>query len=524
MPINKDQDWLYQFARKLKYVFLPIFLSSTLTVLILGIARWYLNIQNDILHVSTDVQFWVFILIATIVWAVFIRKPIGILIIKHKPSSDLELLHLLAGLAIFVPLITSQLYLVDKSSKLYQVEHIYGEKNYRENDYFQVSDLELDKSNFGVFYSVHTMGRNNEDVYLNVNYAIPVVGDGGDYRFWIAKRFSKEYGTREYKNNRDTLWQRFVMKTQEEYGHYNPNKHKYLRIIPQSDHRREFVEAIMNSDLYSGIDDDELIILKADDKEFESRSDGEELWFYISYFGINFLILIIIHFLKIQETRLTRLKNNKPINGVDEDDLKELLLFLIPRKDHFITSIMIDINLIVFVWMLASGVSIMHPLSSDLLAFGALRYQEVMDGEYWRLITSGFVHIGIVHILMNMMFLALTGYLAESTLGRWRFLMLYFVTLIGGNINSLLWDDLGVSAGASGALFGLLGWMLAQVLMKRKTNDGSNIVYLFLIFGIGGVTLLVGLFNNSNNAAHLGGLAMGLIIGLAISLFDWIRK
>ena len=235
-------------------------------------------------------------------------------------------------------------------------------------------------------------------------------------------------------------------------------------------------------------------------------------------------MLIIIQFLKIQEIRLERLQKHKPINGEEEDSIKEALLFLVPRKNHFITSIMIDLNLIVFVWMIASGVSIMHPLSSDLLDFGALRYQEVMDGEYWRLITSGFVHIGIAHILMNMMFLALSGYLVESAIGRWKFLILYILTLIGANVNSLLWGSYAVSAGASGALFGLLGWMLAQVLMKRKTGDGSNIIYLFLIFGIGGITLLVGLINNSNNAAHLGGLAVGLILGFILEWVDWLRK
>ena len=523
MSINNDKDWLHQFVRKFRYVFLPIFLSSTLTVIIFGIARWYLNIQGDILHVSTDIQFWVFMLIATIVWAVFMRKPIGILIIKKKPANDLAFLHLLAAAAVFAPLITSQFYLIDRNAKLYQVEHIYGQEKYRENDYFQVSDLVFDKTDFGVFYSVHTKGRNNEDVNLNANYAIPVLGDNGSYRLWIGIRLTKGYGTHEYQSNQDVLWNRFVEEVRKKYIDYNPNNHKYLRIIPQSDQRREFVEAIMNSDVYSGLEEKDLIILKTEDKDFESRFSGEEKWFYISYIGLNLLVLIIIQFLKIQEIRLERLQKHKPING-EEDSIKEMLLFFIPRKDHFITSIMIDLNLIVFVWMLASGVSIMHPISSDLLDFGALRYQEVMDGEYWRLITSGFVHIGIAHILMNMMFLALSGYLVEFALGRWRFLVLYIVTLIGANINSLLWGSSAVSAGASGALFGLLGWMLAQVLMKRKTGDGSNIIYLFLIFGIGGVILLVGLFNNSNNAAHIGGLAVGLFFGLAMSLVDWIRK
>ncbi len=524
MQTDNDKDWLYQFVRKLKYVFLPIFLSSTLTVLIFGIVRWYLNIKGDILHISTDIQFWIFILIAAIIWALFIRKPIGILIIKRNPASDLELLHILAVAAVFVPLITSQFYLIDRNAKLYQVEHIYGQENYRENDYYQVSDLVFDKTSYGVFYSVHTSGRNNEDVNLNANYAIPILGDNGNFQFWIAKRFSKQYGTREYENNRTVLWKQFVKNAKEKYWKFNPSEHKYLRIMPQSDQRREFVEAIMNSDVYPEVEEDDLVILKIEDEDFESRSDGEQKWFYISYIGLNLLVLIIIQFLKIQEIRLERLQKHKPINGEEEDSIKEALLFLVPRKNHFITSIMIDLNLIVFVWMIASGVSIMNPLLSDLLEFGALRYQEVMDGEYWRLITSGFVHIGLIHILMNMMFLALVGYLVESVLGRWKFLILYILTLIGANVNSLIWDNQAVSAGASGALFGLLGWMLAQVLIKRKTGDGSNIIYLFLIFGIGGITLLVGLFNNSNNAAHLGGLAVGLLIGLLMSLVGWIRK
>src|ERR1044071_4359585 len=104
------------------------------------------------------------------------------------------------------------------------------------------------------------------------------------------------------------------------------------------------------------------------------------------------------------------------------------LQVLIPRKDYFITPIIVDLNILVFLAMVISGVSILSPTVNDITNWGADIRTKVMNGEPWRLLTCMFVHIGIIHLAVNMLSLISLGRLLESFIGKWRFLILYILT------------------------------------------------------------------------------------------------
>jgi len=185
----------------------------------------------------------------------------------------------------------------------------------------------------------------------------------------------------------------------------------------------------------------------------------------------------------------------------------------IPVKGYFITPILIFINIAVFILMVCSGINFIEPDAESMLLWGANFKPITLNGEWYRLFTNCFLHFGILHLLLNMYALAYIGVLLEPRLGKSRFLSGYIMSGLLASIASLWYNDFVVSAGASGAIFGMYGVFLALL----STNMIEKSVRKDLLTSIG-IFVVLNLFNGFaqkgiDNAAHIGGLAGGLIIG-----------
>ncbi len=164
-------------------------------------------------------------------------------------------------------------------------------------------------------------------------------------------------------------------------------------------------------------------------------------------------------------------------------------------------------------WLIAEAIgSTRDPLS--LLDFGANYGPLVAGGEYWRLLSSVFLHIGIMHLALNSIGLLIYGMLLERAFGRFRFTFIYIAAGLAGSTASFVANPLAISAGASGAIFGLLGALAACFLTGRGPLRGGSrrdaagigvLVAINLAFGF----MMPGI----DNWAHIGGLAMGFALG-----------
>jgi rhomboid protease GluP len=185
-----------------------------------------------------------------------------------------------------------------------------------------------------------------------------------------------------------------------------------------------------------------------------------------------------------------------------------------PRRGYLATPLIIGANVTVFIVMTLAGAGFLQPSNEVLLAWGANFRPLTLDGQWWRLLTSCFLHIGILHLLMNMYALLFVGALLEPFIGTARFTFAYLVAGIAGSTASLMWHDMTVSAGASGAIFGIYGVFLALLL----TNVIDVVQRKALLSSIGvfvAYNLLNGLREGIDNAAHIGGLAAGVAMGAA---------
>lgn len=173
------------------------------------------------------------------------------------------------------------------------------------------------------------------------------------------------------------------------------------------------------------------------------------------------------------------------------------------------------INVLLFIAMAVSGVNIFEPDGNAIFEWGGNYGPATSNGEIWRLFSNMFIHIGIVHLLFNSYALFIVGTILEPMLGKARYIAIYLATGVVASVASMWWHsgDPIVSAGASGAIFGLNGAMLA--LLTTNLIPAAVRKNLLQAFGIlVGYNLLYGL-NKSNvdNAAHIGGLLAGLILG-----------
>ena len=185
----------------------------------------------------------------------------------------------------------------------------------------------------------------------------------------------------------------------------------------------------------------------------------------------------------------------------------------IPRP--VITIALISICSFIFVAMTVSGASITAPSNSYLVGWGANFGVYTLRGQWWRLLTSAFVHIGLLHLLFNMWCLRQLGQLAEVIYGRWKFLAIYLICAVFSGVASIAWQPRSISAGASGAIFGVAGALLATFYLRKLPLPPQAIkpvlrsLVTFALINLAFGAMVPGI----DNAAHVGGLGCGLVIG-----------
>ncbi|HEX9140476.1 MAG TPA: rhomboid family intramembrane serine protease [Steroidobacteraceae bacterium] len=180
---------------------------------------------------------------------------------------------------------------------------------------------------------------------------------------------------------------------------------------------------------------------------------------------------------------------------------------------------LIGINVAAFVAVTLGGANFFQPSGNALISWGSNFGPLTLGGQWWRLFTSMFLHFGILHILLNMWAFWNIGPLAERLFGSRRFLVLYVFAGLCGSEASLLWNPAVNSAGASGAIFGVLGGLLAFMLNPKTKIPASvsasqrNSALAFIAYNlINGVS-----HAGIDNACHIGGLIGGLAMGWLLS-------
>lgn len=194
---------------------------------------------------------------------------------------------------------------------------------------------------------------------------------------------------------------------------------------------------------------------------------------------------------------------------MDQDEEQET-----PRPRSPVTWVLIAVNLAVFASLWRSGVNPFWVPTDVLVHFGAVDMRAVWEGEIWRLCTAMFVHVALWHLGLNLWVLWQVGRLLEQVMGPARFLLVYLVSGVGGFALSLLFHP-SVTAGASGAIFGVIGGLLALATVSRD-QPLSRFLYSAMIPVVAATFALGMLLPFVDNSAHLGGLALGFLLSYGL--------
>jgi rhomboid protease GluP len=206
-------------------------------------------------------------------------------------------------------------------------------------------------------------------------------------------------------------------------------------------------------------------------------------------------------------------QTNHKIKEQEKEDTALDVAMNLSGSNLYATYAIIAINILVFIFMALDGAGIIDLNPYVHIKWGSNVTQLTLSGEWWRLLTSTFIHFGIIHVGMNMYCLYSIGIYLEPMLGKVKYVIAYLCTGILASIVSLWWHKEGLNgAGASGAVFGMYGLFLAflttNIIPKQVREALLKSIGLFVVYN-----LAYGMKSGVDNAAHIGGLVSGFAIG-----------
>lgn len=347
--------------------------------------------------------------------------------------------------------------------------------------------IEKEPANYDAFKAPSEIHKFSPKVWMGVNYSKQ-----------ISNHLSEEEQYQAYVDFVDDAIVHFKERALEGFA--------YLDRIGNTEERKGYALAIKESNYY---DVARPLVLVPVYEPFKDRNGNKLGWIFGS-FGIGaglFLLLVLVP--RLQARSLRALRRGK---ASTQTELKELLALVVPRGEFFVTPIIMHLNIAVFLVMVFAGLGFDAFSGEDALRWGGNFRPLTAEGEWWRLVSSMFLHGGVLHLVANMVGLMFVSVFLEPLLGRGRFVIAYLLSGVAGSLASILWHPATVSVGASGAIFGLYGVFLALLLARvfpRETNKAFLVSTALFV----GYNLLMGLGGGIDNAAHMGGLVMGLLLG-----------
>jgi rhomboid protease GluP len=501
---------------KFKEVFPTVFWISVLSVLSIALFRWLFTIQFEILQVKEEIfAIWIPLAFPWIPMLIWLRPKLRYLYFKKDDDRRKMLLYFVVWLSITPALITSQQYLTSSTGKLTALSNCKQIAKYPKSRYYTIQQFEVGRGYGGSHTEFRTSGKYNQYLNFDTYLVYPIVSNvndsiNPDHNLWYGLKYKKQISSRLSDQEKEEEYKRFWESSVKAFEAYDFKNVTYFQNTPPSEDYVGFSKAIESTGHQTS---DDLTVFTPNRASFSERNGQTLSWtFYWLAIGYGAFLLVLLWPQFNFEEKKGKLRAEK-------DELIDALSYLIPRGEHFATSVILILNLLVFCVMIFNGVHILSPNGYELLEFGANRRTETMDGQWWRLITNTFLHGGIMHLILNIGGLVIAGSFVEPILGRSRYFVIYLISGILGSLASILWYENTVSVGASGAIFGLYGSILGLMITNAFPAEERRGLLIFF-GGYIGINLIYGLTGGIDNAAHIGGLITGLILGPVLFLLQ----
>ncbi|MDM1362642.1 rhomboid family intramembrane serine protease [Myroides marinus] len=497
---------------KMRLIFLPFVGIVFFFLLGYTLLNWVVTIQLGV-DIKEDItSFWIPMGLATVLvyWLLYPR----IKLLQFKNENYHFLYAMLAIITMWGTTIMTQNYLLTSTGKLTHLEDVTQLVNQKQTKYYTLGQYYIDKNNIAKEEVLSISGRHNDNFNMNIYVAMPIhkrfsTKLESNHKYWLAKNYSKTIDNKSSQSEKEYQYRRFLKEVNIDFSNETFNDFTFLEVLGNTGERRDFQTALQNKgqSIEGGV-----LFFEAHTEVFENRNKVTLKWILLALGGGTLLFFILLLKPKFHKTRLQNFKTNKTKRN------NELLYLFVPQKGFFVTPIILNLNIILFIYMLFAYGEAVSIRSQDLLDIGANYRPLVLEGQWWRLLTNIFLHGGLMHLFVNMAGLLFISIFLEKYLGSIRYAAVYLISGVFASLCSIWWYKATISVGASGAIFGLYSFLLVSLLRKNVPRDMDK-GFLIIVCAFIGVNLLMGLSEGIDNAAHIGGLISGLILGLFMSKY-----
>lgn len=483
-----------------------------------GLLRWILTfglgvevIKEDMLDVFIPAT-----LAVVIVWLA-LRKCFRIIREDDSKRADWRsLLQFITWGAMSAMMMLSQSYVMHRFSSLQRVDNIDQIGAHTPQRYYQIDKFSLRPFSMGSYVNNRTIGRSRTDLRFTAYVVFPFAQSSNA---WYALRYSTtiRYGSDEQVDREFAV---FLKDCDRKIAEHDFQRDHIFERVPPSDDRDGFLRAIEGQrDGTAVATSSDAVILRPMSDGYVDKSDQRLKWVFLT-FGIWLLLIsILLKFAPINDKILTKKLTQRKTKTSTSDNSGEFFrLILIPNGSNWSTALIIDVILLYFVVMTFGGVNPLTASSQELFEWGALRGGSLADGEWWRIITSMFMHANAMHLFGNLVALGLAIFFAVNLFGLHRVAIIFLLTgICAGTTAALLFE--GTYVGSSGAVMGLTGAVFAIYAIQWRSiveQTGIDLGMLLWLVLMAALTLLMGISSGISNTAHITGLITGAIMGVML--------
>ena len=509
--------------KKLQLFLLPFLIALVIVTVGYSLIHYYAFIKHEWIELDEFIVLYVGPGIFSFLLAFFYFKPRFLSLEFLKDKSEGVFQYALFSTALLAaPAIVTQNYLAEATSTLTETTGIQNLDKNKLSKYYRFKENYLNKLRAKAHSLLEYTDDSNEKVKIIIYVAVPFQlseTDTTQLNYWYGLSFDKTIEVTEDPEALDEAYKVFAQNCQDEFDLMALGNYDYLERLGKTTARENLRLAIEKEypELASTA-----VVLMENNKPYEPQTDKIFPWIFIA-FGIStgvFLVMILIK--KIDPNYREEPEVRKQTAREDRNTFLELIR---PQKDYYVTPMILILNVLIFLAMVASGAGFIDFKIDALIRWGGNLPSLTRGGEWWRLFTSTFLHGGLLHVGFNMYALIYVGPILERVMGNIKFLALYVASGIIASGASLWWhgeNDI-VSIGASGAIFGTFGCFLALLLLKKFTPEFKKAFLPNILFFVG-FNLLYGMQGGIDNAAHIGGLVSGFLLGIIFSFFQSKRE
>lgn len=473
---------------KLKQVFLPYLGLSILTILLFGALRWLLDIYLDVLPLKED--YWDFgipLFLSISVVSIWMWPRYELLTLKWVKRSSSGYFFITLILALVIPLLISQNYLSKAAYKVIEVDSLNDIRHYPKQKYFRVNDFEPLKLESVSYIETQVVSGRYFDSTLHIDYYIATPFTAAD-NIWLGFSYHTKYDNRADQSIKDSQYSAFIKDSRHKYEARDFSSISYFEKLKSSNQRSGYLHTISTANRQSSLPP---LVLIPETGLLTDSLDRDFVWGFGSFFigMVLCLLLVLAAEFDNQEKKGTQkhIQKQKPVKkrAPVSDVSKSLVVWFRSNKERPVTLVLILTCIGTFILTVFMGMDIIDPLSRQVNSVGGLTMNALQAGKYWRVVTSLFVHVGIMHLVMSLGMLFATGYILEKVLGSLRFSMAFFICGIFANVLGVLYFDMDM-AGVWGATFSLFGIAIPLVAFKvfnKKYRElfGGTIAAILII-------------------------------------------